>query len=80
MSSTGMTRSALRSAGRQDTAVQRHARASADYDARLAAAQAVLRQAAASGQVAQASSLGVEDVVITDIIRRLINRAKGGSH
>jgi len=71
MSSTGMTSSALRSAGRHDTAVQRHARASADFSARLAAAQAVLRQAAASGRVAQASSLGVEDVVITDIIRRL---------
>ncbi len=49
-----------------------HAKPSADFDARLAATQALLRQAAADHQpVTQASSLGAEDVVITHIINDL---------
>ncbi len=49
-----------------------HARPSADFDAKLAATQALLRQAAADYQpVTQASSLGAEDVVITHIINDL---------
>ena len=41
------------------------------YNARLAEAENLLRQAAALGEVTQANSLGVEDMVITDMIRRL---------
>ena len=50
-----------------------HARASATFGAKLAQTQAWLRQAAALGDdaVTQANSLGVEDMVITDLIRRL---------
>jgi len=58
--------------GRQ--AVRSHARASADYAARLAQTEQLLRQAAAhpgAGGVTQASSLGAEDVVITHLINAL---------
>ncbi|HMA08473.1 MAG TPA: phosphoadenylyl-sulfate reductase [Ramlibacter sp.] len=54
------------------SAVELHARASADFDARLAETTALLRRAAADfSPVTQASSLGAEDVVITHLINRL---------
>ena len=53
-------------------ATQVHAKPSADFDAKLAATQALLRHAAAeAAPVTQASSLGAEDVVITHIINAL---------
>ena len=53
-------------------AVELHARASADFDARLAETTALLQRAAAEfSPVTQASSLGAEDVVITHLINRL---------
>jgi len=52
-------------------ATQRHASPSAGFDAKLAEAQALLRQAAAFQPVTQASSLGAEDVVITHLIDAL---------
>lgn len=52
-------------------AIRLHARPSPQYAAHLEEARAVLRQAAALGPVSQASSLGAEDVVITDLIRSL---------
>jgi phosphoadenosine phosphosulfate reductase len=54
------------------SAVDLHARPSADFDARLARTQQVLSQAAAehAGRVVQATSLGAEDMVITDLIAR----------
>ena len=53
-------------------AARRHARAGAHYPQRLAQAVELLRQAAAehAGAVVQASSLGVEDMVLTDLIQR----------
>ena len=49
-----------------------HAHPSADFDAKLVATEALLRQAAADyAPVTQASSLGAEDVVITHIINAL---------
>ena len=64
--------SARTGAPTQATAV--HARASADFAAKLEQTRAVLRQAAAlgaPGAVTQASSLGAEDVVITHLINAL---------
>ncbi|MDH4377024.1 MAG: phosphoadenylyl-sulfate reductase [Ramlibacter sp.] len=53
-------------------AMQVHAKPSADFDAKLAATQALLRHAAAeAAPVTQASSLGAEDVVITHIVNAL---------
>ncbi len=53
-------------------AVELHAHASADFAAKLAETEALLRRAAAElGPVTQASSLGAEDVVITHLINRL---------
>jgi phosphoadenosine phosphosulfate reductase len=53
-------------------AVELHARASADFDARLAETRALLRRAATEfSPVTQASSLGAEDVVITHLINSL---------
>ncbi len=53
-------------------ATELHARASADFAAKLAATEALLQRAATDFQpVTQASSLGAEDVVITHIINRL---------
>ncbi|AEG93360.1 phosphoadenylyl-sulfate reductase [Ramlibacter tataouinensis] len=53
-------------------AIDLHARASKDFDARLAETQALLVQAAAGYRpLTQASSLGAEDVVITHLIHRL---------
>jgi phosphoadenosine phosphosulfate reductase len=54
------------------SAVDLHARPSADFDAKLAETQDLLRQAAADyAPVTQASSLGAEDVVITHLINAL---------
>ena len=53
-------------------ATQRHNQPSAEYAAKLAETQALLRQAAADFQpLTQASSLGAEDVVITHLINTL---------
>jgi len=53
-------------------AVDLHARASAQFDARLAETTALLRRAVAEfSPVTQASSLGAEDVVITHLINSL---------
>ncbi len=54
------------------SAVVRHARGSPQYGARLDAAVRRLRQAAQqhAGRIVQASSLGVEDMVLTDLLRR----------
>ena len=50
------------------SAVELHARASADFEPKLAETIAYLRQAAQHGPVTQASSLGAEDMVITHLI------------
>jgi phosphoadenosine phosphosulfate reductase len=53
-------------------AVDLHARASKDFDARLAETKALLQRAAAEfSPITQASSLGAEDVVITHLINSL---------
>ncbi|XVJ69590.1 MAG: phosphoadenylyl-sulfate reductase [Rhizobacter sp.] len=54
------------------TAITLYARATAGFDQRVANALTVLRQAATehAGQVVQATSLGAEDMVITDLIAR----------
>ncbi|MEP7282004.1 MAG: hypothetical protein ABI696_08500, partial [Rubrivivax sp.] len=51
-------------------AVQRHARRTRGFDARVAHAVALLREAAEdhAGRIVQASSLGVEGMVLTDMI------------
>ncbi len=53
-------------------AALRHARASASHEQRLARTVELLRQAADehAGAVVQASSLGVEDMVLSDLIHR----------
>jgi phosphoadenosine phosphosulfate reductase len=53
------------------TAIELHARASDTFDAKLAETVALLKQAAQSGPVTQASSLGAEDMVITHLINAL---------
>jgi phosphoadenosine phosphosulfate reductase len=54
------------------SAVALHARKTPGFDSRVAHSVAVLRQAAAEhpGKIVQASSLGVEGMVITDLIAR----------
>jgi len=54
------------------TAIERHARRTAGYEQRVAHALALLRAAATEhrGHVVQASSLGVEGMVITDLVVR----------
>jgi phosphoadenosine phosphosulfate reductase len=53
-------------------ATQLHAKASPDFDAKLAETRALLQRAAAEFQpLTQASSLGAEDVVITHLINAL---------
>ncbi len=54
------------------SAIALYARPSADFDAKVAAAVARLRDAAAAhaGRIVQATSLGAEDMVITDLIAR----------
>ncbi len=55
-----------------DTATALYARASADFDTRVAHARNLLARAAAAhpGTIVQASSLGAEDQVVTDLIAR----------
>jgi phosphoadenosine phosphosulfate reductase len=54
------------------SAIALHARPSAGYDQKLTAAQSLLRQAAELYQpLTQASSLGVEDMVITHLLHTL---------
>jgi phosphoadenosine phosphosulfate reductase len=55
------------------SAIRDHARPSAAYAAKVDSARALLRLAAAehAGRVAQASSLGAEDVVITHLVNAL---------
>ncbi len=53
------------------SAIALYAKPSAGYAEKLAATQALLSQAANLGDVTQANSMGVEDMVLTDIIRRL---------
>lgn len=54
------------------TAVQLHARKTRGFDARVAHAAALLREAAEdhAGRIVQATSLGVEGMVLTDLIAR----------
>ena len=53
-------------------AISLHARPSADYESKLAHALAVLQSATSehAGALVQASSLGAEDMVLTDLIAR----------
>jgi phosphoadenosine phosphosulfate reductase len=55
------------------SAIDLHARPSAEFEARLAQTTAMLQAAAAAhaGRIVQATSLGAEDMVITDLIARL---------
>jgi phosphoadenosine phosphosulfate reductase len=54
------------------SAIDLHARASADFEAKLAETEDLLRRAAADfAPMTQASSLGAEDVVITHLINSL---------
>ncbi len=52
----------------QTTAIERHASPSPEFEARLRETVVTLLKAAATGPVAQASSLGAEDMVITHLI------------
>jgi phosphoadenosine phosphosulfate reductase len=54
------------------SAIELHAKRTRGFDARVAHAVALLREAAAdhAGRIVQASSLGVEGMVITDMIAR----------
>lgn len=53
--------------------VQRHARKTRGFEARVAHAEALLREAAEDhgGRIVQANSLGVEGMVLTDMVARL---------
>ena len=53
------------------SAIELHARPSADFEARLAETRRVLGAAADFAPITQASSLGAEDVVITHLINSL---------
>ncbi|MED5618728.1 phosphoadenylyl-sulfate reductase [Ideonella sp. BN130291] len=55
------------------SAIALYARKSADFDAKLANATRLLQAAAAAhpGRIVQATSLGAEDMVVTDLIARL---------
>jgi len=68
---TGATSSFLGGRGAPAKATELNARASSDFAVKLTETQALLRQAAALGEVTQASSLGAEDVVITHLINAL---------
>jgi len=57
--------------GAAPTAIELHARPSADFEAKLAEAQALLREAATHTPATQASSLGAEDMVITHLINAM---------
>jgi phosphoadenosine phosphosulfate reductase len=54
------------------TAIELYARATPDFDGRVAHAVAVLQSAATdhAGRIVQATSLGAEDMVLTDLIAR----------
>lgn len=54
------------------SAIDLYARPSADFDAKVAATVALLQAAATehAGRVVQATSLGVEDMIVTDLIAR----------
>jgi phosphoadenosine phosphosulfate reductase len=54
------------------SAIDLYARPSADFEAKLAETVALLKAAAAEhpGKVVQATSLGVEDMIVTDLIAR----------
>jgi phosphoadenosine phosphosulfate reductase len=54
------------------SAIELHARASADYDSKLTHTVAVLTRAASehAGRIVQATCLGAEDMVLTDLIAR----------
>ena len=54
------------------SAIERHAQASADFDAKLQSTLQQLLEAATAhaGRIVQATSLGAEDMVITDLIAR----------
>ena len=56
----------------QGSAIGLYARPSADFDAKLAATVQLLKAAAQEnpGKVVQATSLGVEDMIVTDLIAR----------
>ena len=69
MSNASSSLNTLASAAKA-SAIALYARPSASYAAKHAQAEALLRRAAALGDVTQANSLGVEDMVITDLIRR----------
>ncbi|MEO8299753.1 MAG: phosphoadenylyl-sulfate reductase [Burkholderiales bacterium] len=64
--------SALPGAPAHASAIELYARHTAGYEERLAQAVETLRQAAADhpGRVVQATSLGAEDMVLTDLIHR----------
>ena len=64
--------SAIGGAAPAGSAIGLYARPSADFDAKLAATVELLRAAAAEhpGKVVQATSLGVEDMIVTDLIAR----------
>jgi phosphoadenosine phosphosulfate reductase len=67
-----MRQSSILSASGSSKATTLNARASDDFDAKLAETQALLQRAAAEfSPVTQASSLGAEDVVITHLINHL---------
>lgn len=67
-----MTSSLIASRSTPAKATALHAQASADFAAKLAETQTLLRRAAAEfAPVTQASSLGAEDVVITHLINSL---------
>ena len=67
-----MRQSSILSASGTSKATTLNARASDDFDAKLAETQALLQRAAAEfSPVTQASSLGAEDVVITHLINHL---------
>ncbi|MGA0608686.1 phosphoadenylyl-sulfate reductase [Caldimonas sp. KR1-144] len=55
------------------SAIDLYARAGADFEAKLERTLARLREAATShaGRIVQATSLGVEDMVVTDLLARL---------
>jgi phosphoadenosine phosphosulfate reductase len=64
--------SAPRNGGEASSAIHLYARATAGFDERVAHAVAVLQRAATehAGMVVQATSLGAEDMVVTDLIAR----------
>ena len=66
-----MTSSLISSRNAPLKATEQNAKASPDFEAKLAETAALLQQAAADFQpLTQASSLGAEDMVITDLIAR----------